>query len=450
MWRYISTTFIASLMAGCASLPAVTSSEIEQELVRLSKVENSQPADEHVYAWFQPNNIEFECKVWLSETDQEQIEEVYWDGECTDGFAIGLGRVFLAGEGWAESIVLEVSAPKTPGHAYYFVDYSDYVYAFINTNINELANSSRQLVQVNVGSGESDLKATFADVVAIKDRESVEKLQNIDSSMTYYRARKGNFSYIAIIRQNLDSDVHKTYLIQHQQEVVGYYQQHYWNGEVHSYAVGTNEEVILPVSFGARFDQMIETFERLKPEIDRTVEVAQEKIVAYRKRICIEDKSPISSISDTQYFNICMPGGELANYESLIKSKVNRTAQQEAKERDKYIQMVRNREANAFSWSKAFLAFAKAIEQGGNAMRPSSSYTPVSNYQAPQVQMPQYFQQIQQPLYEYRSNPLNSLDISQTLVDIKKSGSGRTVCVYSSGSTKVMPYGSVVCPQTYP
>lgn len=51
-------------------------------------------------------------------------------------------------------------------------------------------------------------------------------------------------------------------------------------------------------------------------------------------------------------------------------------------------------------------------------------------------------------LYENMYNPMNSVS-GQTLTGSDISASGSKVCIYSAGATKVLPYGSVMCPEVY-
>ncbi|MEA3587645.1 hypothetical protein J6I75_04710 [Pseudidiomarina sp. 1APP75-27a] len=443
MKNVLCVIFISALVSGCASVRTVTSDELSRTLAVYQ--DNSQERNE--ISWFQPQNLTEQCQIKAPETEEERIESIYWDGACKDGYAQGLGRLFISGENWSESLLLQIESKDVPAYIYYFVDYSDDSYSFTKAKLQEEVKFLGRIVKINDAASIFDFNAVIGKVILV-DGSHVARVRRTDSSAVMYILDKGGLSYFAVVESSYHSDAQRFYYIQQKDKAVGFYQIHFWEGGNRAFEVVTNKEVKVPPQFAAFFENYIKAFERSERDIVPIVKASQEKIAKYRQRICGASSSPIAAIDDDRYFEICKDGGELAKYESSIKRKTALTAQKDERSRQQYLQQLQQRKANAFSWSDAFLAFAKGLEQGGNAMRQSSSYTPT--YQAPQVQQPTYFQGNSESLYEYQSNPLNSLDISQTLVDTRKSGSGRTVCVYSSGSTKVLPYGQVVCPRTYP
>lgn len=61
---------------------------------------------------------------------------------------------------------------------------------------------------------------------------------------------------------------------------------------------------------------------------------------------------------------------------------------------------------------------------------------------------PMLIEQKNNMFYEGNPNPMNGVS-GQTLTGTDVSSTGKKVCIYSAGATKVLPYGSVVCPQIY-
>ena len=94
-YHSIVATILLALLAGCATTPQlrqVSSEEAFSEIRTLAK-EKSQSPPEWEVLYTQPVNKSVSCKL---HTSQGQLDRnnfrAYWDGECKDGFAYGLGR----------------------------------------------------------------------------------------------------------------------------------------------------------------------------------------------------------------------------------------------------------------------------------------------------------------------------------------------------------------------
>ncbi|WP_127347489.1 hypothetical protein [Pseudidiomarina mangrovi] len=53
------------------------------------------------------------------------------------------------------------------------------------------------------------------------------------------------------------------------------------------------------------------------------------------------------------------------------------------------------------------------------------------------------------PLFEYQYNYRNNLPGLQLFERSSQSASGRVTCIYNRGATLILPYGELICPQTY-
>lgn len=447
MTRSLSLMAAILFLVGCASPRTIT----PEELALAMNVANSdKPREELTEFWLQPENIAERCKIRVIDAPDKKTEEIYWDGACEGGYAIGLGRAFTFGEGTTQSTLLEIESPDKPFQVYYMVDYEEERYAFTQLSATLDASFKGRAIDVNSGKNSNDFKSLWADVWEQDNGNSVAKVNNLDSSSTTYLEEKGDLSFYLEVASHAHSNIKRVLYIKHEDELVGFYQIEFWSGERRSFDAKTKEEVVLPDEFIHPFINLHQLMDRKEHSIELMVKAAEEKISAYRNKICSRESSPFNRVNYSRYIEICRPGGELAKYEGRMRHKAHQTARNEAAARQQLIQQEQQRKANQISWSQAFLAFANALGQAGNTLRESSNNYKSSSSQVPQVQMPDYFKSNKQPLYEYIPNPLNNLDTSQTLVRTTKSGSGRTVCVYSSGSTKVLPYGQVLCPQTYP
>ena len=103
--KYILGSIVVGFgLSGCLgqpSLPSVSEEEaFKYEKQYLAEWENWKQQNKNTkpsFKWIQPKNKKEECKVYVgidSENDKTTKSDyaLYWDGECKDGYAYGLGR----------------------------------------------------------------------------------------------------------------------------------------------------------------------------------------------------------------------------------------------------------------------------------------------------------------------------------------------------------------------
>lgn len=80
--------------------------------------------------WIQPENKDVECKVVYVVSDESGLQiasnaKFYWDGECKDGYAKGLGRSFMDSTSGLVAWLEEYSEPGKPPKSYYVHGYDN-------------------------------------------------------------------------------------------------------------------------------------------------------------------------------------------------------------------------------------------------------------------------------------------------------------------------------------
>ena len=103
----VATMYLFNGCVGQPSIPKVEEAEVGiYEKNYMSEYENIKKQSENykpAFKWVQPKNKKEECKVYVSinpndDKTKKADYSLYWDGECKDGYAIGLGREFSIGK----------------------------------------------------------------------------------------------------------------------------------------------------------------------------------------------------------------------------------------------------------------------------------------------------------------------------------------------------------------
>jgi len=158
MNRYHSmvVTIFLVLLAGCATTSTpqfrqVSSEEAFSEIRALAKdTSQSHPEWERLYT--QPVNKSAPCKL---ATSQGQLDRnnfrAYWDGECKDGFAYGLGRdIAISDTHHVEEITIYGDNGKTPVSPFSpFVRY-DFVHQFVAYGLNDDKGAPQYVLQETI------------------------------------------------------------------------------------------------------------------------------------------------------------------------------------------------------------------------------------------------------------------------------------------------------------
>jgi hypothetical protein len=105
--QIIISTVGAILLSACAggqpSVPKVTTQEVDKYekvyFVEYEKIKQKNINYKPSFKWIQPKNKKEECKIWvgINPNNDRTIKEgyaFYWDGECKNGYAHGLGSAF--------------------------------------------------------------------------------------------------------------------------------------------------------------------------------------------------------------------------------------------------------------------------------------------------------------------------------------------------------------------
>jgi len=101
----IIVLILIALISGCAStsrVPIISENEaFKYERDNLTEYENSKNSysDQSAVKWVQPKNKKIPCKVYvgisvIEDRTLDKNYKIFWDGDCKNGYANGLGREF--------------------------------------------------------------------------------------------------------------------------------------------------------------------------------------------------------------------------------------------------------------------------------------------------------------------------------------------------------------------
>ncbi|WP_157384028.1 hypothetical protein, partial [Pseudomonas asplenii] len=93
--RYLVIPAVLFAVSGCSNLKSVSTDEANQVIATVQGPGNLEPAKS--IEWIQPVNHKESCRIFLEKPAAQVmvVEKAYWDGNCKDGYAYGLGREFM-------------------------------------------------------------------------------------------------------------------------------------------------------------------------------------------------------------------------------------------------------------------------------------------------------------------------------------------------------------------
>lgn len=308
------------LLAGCSSLPSVSSKDAGDFVSAISAPGVSHI--EKIEEWLQPENKDEACLLSFgSESGQkwwgEPNERIIWDGECRDGYAYGLGREFYEGKQGLVSTLAEYSGGRTRPANYYSTkhDSSEYYFGEKSGLVFKVFQSSPisySLVQYALGDG----GASYVIVSDIAGNSHVRKIFPSGYEIVFSEfADPATLlkSKVAVLKGGVP---------------VNYVVEVFRNGMVNHIDVSGDPRLIrLPQSY---LDFLNETYRETRVSAQGSQKAMQEAEVAinrYKRRICAGDVE-FQGVDSKVYGQICLPGGELGKYVDEIN-----IARDEIKER---------------------------------------------------------------------------------------------------------------------
>lgn len=377
------------LLTACAtqqpSPPKVSDREINEFLARheaLTEEDRSQwdqmilARDDAPVAWVQPANKTNACKVYVTHPDrwwEAEDAKIFWDGDCRDGYAVGLGREFAEtpddGLGsWLANYEGEDQEPT-----YYLAALYDQERLTLMSDLD--GGRGTLTYRKDRSSAESQFfverilldqrgERFYAQVTPIggDQRRSMVRLPN----------RRG-YAFVEFISPA--SDVEFTaYSADESGQWKGYGITRYRQGVTHHFRSSQpmqHDSVSLPQSYLNHLLAQGQTMDEQHQRLNIALQENYSAINRYKRRICNGQVS-VDFIDDQIYGRICLEHGELSPYQDLIAEL---EAEQQRRHQEAHKQLLAQQELAArrqTEYARAAAeqaqARASAIDQFANSM----------------------------------------------------------------------------------
>lgn len=365
-----------SACTGQPSIPKVEEAEVdkyeksymaEHETIK-KKNENYKPS----FKWVQPKNKKEECKVWVgyNPNDDRTIKSgyaFYWDGECKDGYADGLGSAFETAQ-FADRQQIAIYNKGNPdtycvnldplngitkeGECLYYTDKPSH---YVKTIVSEK-------------SGDLQLSYEFGVNMSKDSPMMIMKTYPFYDVVEYFKIYP-NFSYVIadFTKNEFDNRNYEFNIKEHK------------NGKFNGYSFATMKQgftnagemsngtlirrVQLPQSY---FDKANSIFTEIKNEANIALEAQRRALIIkekYKKKIC-EDSVKVDFMDNDEYKSICKEDEKIAELKTKIDAKLAQIEQHKQAKRQQQNEqrLIQAREAEAIAAQRR----AAAAEQANN------------------------------------------------------------------------------------
>lgn len=340
------------LAAGCSSVPQVSEGDASQYLRQL-QAPSYQFWPQEITQWVQAMNKKEPCKLFMGSNAQQgkwwdsPDAKVYWDGQCKNGYAYGLGREFVDdSKGLAATIGSYPGGEVEPTYEQAaFFDKGMYAYG--------------------------DLKASKALAIGVQDNamgfHMVSVLTNRVGDVQYARqealgsnsvgyAKVFGNGYVFKLTEIKDpsNPLALTMIVIKDGKETGYRVEKYKNGAVQgvSHQAGQPQVVQLPPSIFSFYQAQVGEILQKLGESQEAYRQSLVTVSRYKRQIC-ENRVKPGFVAEEKYFQICSDEGDLQPFQAKIAGVSQRMIEQQRADADRQAQIAQ---------ANAQLQAAQAIE----------------------------------------------------------------------------------------
>jgi len=360
-------------------------------------------APENLY--IQPANKAEACKV---PTTQDLLNrpniQVYWDGECKNGFAFGLGRNIAISDTYHLDEITILDGDNWWSRPRVFYDYVNNIVAYrvggskfpAGTTLNE-----RMVDSISGFNAYQDLTVVdeFGKVFAVQSSafESARILWNsrIDNAIAAYRFSDNLGTPVT----DQNAATFMTEILDPKSNTAGMAVVHYANGATRQFKIsdGKTENVLLPAAYIDHLYSKYQEIVNATSQANANLQSAQQIEREYLFKAC-NGKSGIKGLDNSDYTKICTWRDQFkeryavasANYQRQLESlkqqattaEQQRQIQQQIAQQQQMLQQQRNQQA----WNEANQRSQQQTQQLVPAWQPQVQPFQVQPWVAPQVQ----------------------------------------------------------------
>ena len=370
-----------TITSGCATYPPIpTLNENEafkyerKYLAEYEQLKNK-GYDQSVVKWIQPTNKKIPCKVYvgISKTEDRTLDEnykIYWDGDCKNGYANGLGREFERGTVLnMDALAIYHGKPTEP-------EYYIYTYNLDNrTQEGDISNRYFVETTINEDNINFDINYRYGFFGSAENPYNLITTNSPFSDDSIYYKQYPNFSYAFYDMSNNEFKKRR------------YQFNMFHNGKANGFGFrttkagtrtsgettnGTNGRiVILPNSYFTKISQIDNEVKEAGQKAINAQKYALKVKKQYMSRVCKESVS-VNFINNEEYKNICNESEYYSNLKEKIDVKLAQINKQKQQKREQQNQQklinAQVRQANAAEKSaRANRDAAYAASRNANA-----------------------------------------------------------------------------------
>lgn len=355
----VATMYLFSGCVGQPSIPKIEEAEVgkyekaymdEYEQIKQQSANYKPP-----FKWIQPKNKKEECKVYVgvNPNDDKTVKSyysLYWDGECKDGFAYGLGREI-------EKTMLEnlqqIGFYENGKAIDYCVGFDPINNWEVNGECSYDFNKPDHYVKTLINEKNGDLRMSYEFGVGMSKESPmmIMKTFPFHDVVEYFKVYP-NFAY-RIQDYNKDEFDNKRFLysIMNKGKINGFEFLISKNGnKVGSETINGEVKrlVELPQSY---FDKANSIFTEIKNEANIALDAQRKALIIkekYKKKICKDDVI-VDFMDNDEYKLICKEDEKIALLKTKIDAKLAQIEQQKQAKRQQQNEqrLIQAREAEA-------------------------------------------------------------------------------------------------------
>lgn len=379
--KYVSMIGLSGLvLSGCAggqpSIPKVDEAEVgkyeKAYMDEFNKIQIQYADYKPTTKWIQPKNKKESCKVFFVVDPNNDITtrpdyEFYWDGECKDGYAFGLGRE------------IEITMLQNKQQIGFYQNGKAIDYCVIidelngATNDGECSYSSGKanhyvLTRIDDKNGDLEISYEFGKSATLNSPSLLMRTYPFYDVVEYFKAYP-NYSYLItdLTENEFDNRKYEFIIREHKNgKSNGFGFTSFKNG----HTVGgemVNGSLLRRVQLPQSYFQKADT---IFNEIKNTANIAldaQRKALAvkekYKNKICKDDVK-VDFMDNDEYKSICKEDENIALLKTRIDTKLAQIEQQKQAKRQQQNEqrLIQAREAEAMAAQRR----AAAAEQANN------------------------------------------------------------------------------------
>ena len=356
----VATMYLFNGCVGQPSIPKVEEAEVgtyeKNYMTEYEKIKKQYENYTPTFRWVQPKNKKEECKVYVSidPTDDKTIKSyysLYWDGECKDGYAYGLGREI---ENTMLSNIQQLGF-YSKGIAQDYCSMFDPLNGYNIDGECSYGDKPNHYVKTMVDEKGGDLKISYEFGVEMSNDAPMMVMRTYPfyDVVEYFKVYP-NFSYIIsdLTTNEFDNRKYEFNIKDHK------------TGKFNGYSFATMKQgftnagemsngtlvrrVQLPQSY---FNNANTIFSEIKQQANIALEAQRRALVIkekYKKKIC-KDSVKVDFMDNNEYKAICKEDDKIAELKTKIDAKLAQINQAKQSKREQMSQerLIQAREAEA-------------------------------------------------------------------------------------------------------